>query len=335
MEIKTPNLIESLKRDAAFPHRISYIKIMETHISWIILTGRIAYKIKKPVKFGKVLDFSKIQLRKKFCEREFTLNKKLCDYMYLDIVKIIKSNNDYRLANLDEKGVALDFAVKMKEIPQELRLDNLLGVNKLNHQTLDQLTQNLVKFHNMTYPNARILQYGRPQMMKAKIKENFQTISKMVKINDTIEEKLNLFVQKNDDLFYLRRNARKIRDIHGDLYLKNIFYSKRKFYMYDRLEFNDSLRNADIAEDVAHLAMDIDYHQREDLQSYFISKYIDKSNDSNLIQIIYFMMCFKACVRAKVSLFRSLQCADIHQKKEHDKEARDHFKLAEKYLAMF
>jgi uncharacterized protein len=335
MEFKLVDSIAVLKREAAFPHRISYIKIIETHISWIILTGRIAYKIKKPVRFGNVLDFSNIQLRKKFCKKELKLNKNLCGQMYLGVVKIVKNNSDYKLVNVHEKGVALEYAVKMKEIPQKLRLDNLLRFNKLNNHVLDLLTQNLVKFHNMAYTNATITEYGRPKIMITKIKENFQTISKIAKMNVIFEKKLNLFVQKNQDLFHIRRKARRIRDIHGDLYLKNIFYSKGKFYMYDRLEFNDSLKYADIAEDVAHLAMDIHFHQREDLQSYFISNYINKSNDTSLIHIIYFMMCFKACVRAKVSLFRSMQCIDANQKTEYVKEAKDHFSLAEKYLTMF
>lgn len=335
MEFKQADSIAVLKKEAAFPHRISYIKIIETHISWIILTGRIAYKIKKPVKFGNVLDFSNIKLRKKFCQKELELNKNLCSQMYLSVVKIVKNNSDYKLVNLHKKDAALDYAVKMKEIPQKLRLDNLLGLNKLNNHILDLLTKNLVKFHNITYTDARISEFGRPQIMKTKIRENFQTISKISKMNDIFEEKLNLFIQKNQDLFYKRRKAHRIRDIHGDLYLKNIFYVKGKFYMYDRLEFNDSLRYADIAEDVAHLAMDIHYHQREDLQSYFISNYINISKDTSLIHIIYFMMCFKACVRAKVSLFRSMQCTDENHKTEYVKEAKDHFSLAEKYLTMF
>ena len=334
MGFKLADSIAVLKRKAAFSHSISYIKIIETHISWIILTGRIAYKIKKPVKFGNVLDFSNIDLRKKFCQKEIKLNKNLCGQMYLCVVKIVKSNSDCKLVNLSDKGAALDYAVKMKEIPQKLRLDNLLRLNKVNNHTLDLLTQNLVKFHDTAYTNARISKYGRPQIMKTKIRENFQTISNIVRVNGIFEEKLNLFVHNNHDLFYQRRKAHRIRDIHGDLYLKNIFYVKGRFYLYDRIEFNDSLRYADIAEDVAHLAMDMHYHQRKDLQSYFISKYINESNDTDLIRIIYFMMCYKACVRAKVSLFRFMQCAD-KQKKEHLKEAKDHFILAEKYLTMF
>lgn len=223
----------------------------------------------------------------------------------------------------------------MKEFPQKFRLDNLLKLNRLNKRILDLLIDNLVKFHSTAQTSATISDYGKPQIMESKIRENFLTISKLGKVDGSFEKKLNLFVRNNNDLFYQRRKDHRIRDIHGDLYLKNIFYVKGKFYMYDRIEFNDSLRYADIAEDVAHLAMDIHYHKREDLQVYFIRNYINKSKDTNIIRIIYFMMCFKACVRAKVSLFSSAHCTDKNQKMKHIKEAKDHLCLANKYLTMF
>jgi aminoglycoside phosphotransferase family enzyme len=335
MEFNVADSIAVLKKETAFPHAISYVKIIETHISWIILTGRFVYKIKKPVRFGNVLDFSNRGLRKKFCQKELKLNKNLCGSMYLSVVKIIKKNSDYKLVSLDENGTALEYALKMKEFPQKSRLDNILKLNRLSKHILDLLIDNLVKFHSTAPMNATISDYGKRQIMRSKIRENFLTISKIGKVDGIFEKKLNLFVKNNNDLFYLRRKDHRIRDIHGDLYLKNIFYVRAKFYMYDRIEFNDSLRYADIAEDVAHLAMDIHYHQREDLQVYFIRNYINKSKDTNLIRIIYFMMCFKACVRAKVSLFSSTQCSHKNQKMEHINEAKDHLNLAKKYLTMF
>jgi aminoglycoside phosphotransferase family enzyme len=334
MKFNQDELIVGLKRETAYPHTISYINVIETHISWIILTGRIAYKIKKAVRFGKVLDFSNIHLRKKFCQKELRLNKSFCGDMYLCMVKIIKSDGNYKLINLDEKGIPIEYAVKMKEFPQKHRLDNLLASNKVNSHILGLLIDELVKFHNLSPTNSTISKYGSTQIMIAKIRENFRTISKTLKIDSIFEEKLSLFVRSNRCLFEERRKRYRIRDIHGDLYLKNIFYVGGKFYMYDRIEFNDSLRYADIAEDVAHLAMDIHYHQREDLQSYFISNYIKKSNDTTLIRIIYFMMCYKACVRAKVSLFRSVQITDKNQKVQYIKEAKEHFRLAKKYIKM-
>ena len=335
MEFNVADSIAVLKKETAFPHAISYVKIIETHISWIILTGRFVYKIKKPVRFGNVLDFSNRGLRKKFCQKELKLNKNLCGSMYLSVVKIIKKNSDYKLVSLDENGTALEYALKMKEFPQKSRLDNILKLNRLNKHILDLLIDNLVKFHITAPMNTTISNYGKRQIMRSKIRENFLTISKIGKVDGIFEKKLDLFVKNNNDLFYLRRKDHRIRDIHGDLYLKNIFYVRAKFYMYDRIEFNDSLRYADIAEDVAHLAMDIHYHKREDLQVYFIRNYINKSKDTNIIRIIYFMMCFKACVRAKVSLFSSAQCTDKNQKMKHIKEAKDHLCLANKYLKMF
>ncbi len=335
MKLRQEDLVASLKKENGYPHTIWRVKIMETHISWILLTGRVAYKIKKEVRFGNVLDFSKLELRKKFCQNEVMLNKKLCGQMYQGVVKIVKIHDYYKLVNLDEAGTALEFAVKMREIPQRFRMDNLLKVHKVNNHILDLLIDKLVKFHNLTNTNNTISNYGKPQIMKAKIKENFRTLSKFTKVDTMFEDKLNLFVKNNYVLFDERIGRSRIRDIHGDLYLKNIFFMEGKFYMYDRIEFNDSLRYADIAEDVAHLAMDIHYHQREDLQSYFISSYINKSNDTTLINIIYFIMCYKACVKAKVSLFRAAQLDNRNQKSKYTKEAKEHFRLARKYMKLF
>jgi aminoglycoside phosphotransferase family enzyme len=123
--------------------------------------------------------------------------------------------------------------------------------------------------------------------------------------------------------------------------LKNVFIvPDNKFYLYDRIEFNDSLRYADVAEDVAHLAMDLDFHGRSDLRKYFISAYMLQGKDTTLENIVYFLMCYKACVRAKVSLFRAknldktTNSNDDNRKKieQAEEEARRHLQLAESYL---
>jgi aminoglycoside phosphotransferase family enzyme len=104
----------------------------------------------------------------------------------------------------------------------------------------------------------------------------------------------------NREIFYERINQSKVRDIHGDLYLKNIFIVRHKFYLYDRIEFNDSLRFADVAEDIAHISMDLDHYKKFSLRKHFLSQYLKKSNDNTLDKLIYFWMRYKACVRAKV-----------------------------------
>lgn len=324
-----------LKDKGAFPHRVSNVRVLETHISWVLLTGKYVYKVKKEVKFGRILDFSTLSLRKYFCQKEVMLNRPLCGKMYQGVVKIVKIDHKYKVVNLNACGKSLEFAVKMIEIPQRFRMDNLLRLRKINNSVLDLLVENLVAFHRCAYTSDTIAKFGRPHIMKSKIRENFVTLSMFTKTDSIFEKRLNQFVRNNYELFARRIGASCIRDIHGDLYMRNIFFFKGRFYMYDRIEFNDSLRYADVAEDVSHLAMDLDYHRRQDLRRYFINHYIRKSNDTTLINIIYFLMCYKACVRAKVSIFRAIEVENKNERLECIIEAQSLFKLARKYLELF
>jgi len=266
------NIISELNKKIAYSHPVYRIRILETHISWILLTGLYAYKIKKEVKFGNILDFSNLFLRKKFCLKEIALNRPHCGDIYQSVVKIVKENNSFRFVDLKEKGKSLEYAVKMIEIPQKFRMDNLLKEGRVNKKIINSLTEVIIKFHKNAPTNNKISKYGRPLTMKRKFDENFKTLSKLGKIDSRIIEcKLISFLENNDALFYERMRESKIRDIHGDLYLKNIFVIDNKFYLYDRIEFNDSLRYADVVEDVAHLSMDLDFHKRSDLSNHFIS----------------------------------------------------------------
>jgi aminoglycoside phosphotransferase family enzyme len=328
------------KEEDVYPHKVLKIRMEETHISWIFLTGLYAYKIKKQLKFGKILDFSTHKLRKKFCQKEVVLNKLLCGNMYQGVVKIVKENgkngNNMRIVNQEENGRALEYAVKMLEIPQKFRMDNLLASGKVTLKTIKSLTKTLVKFHRCTPTNAKIKNFGYPESMEKKIHENFDTLAKLKTVDPKFENTLILFVKKNKNLFYQRIREDKIREIHGDLYLKNIFIlENKKFYLYDRIEFNDDLRYADIAEDVAHLSMDLDYHKRSDLRKQLISQYIEKSSDINLEKLVYFMMCYKACIRSKVSLFHAKNETIAKKRIAHIRESKDLLKLAESYLESF
>lgn len=342
-------LFLSKNRDA-YLHKVSKISVEETHISWIILTGQFAYKLKKEVKFGNVLDFSTLTLRKKFCQKEVELNRVLCGDMYKGVVKIVKQKrgqdeqNGVKVVDLKSRGKALEYAVKMVEIPQKLRMDNLLQGGKINSNIIDKLTSILVEFHRLSPTTRTIKSFGTPNFIKKKVNENFATLSRLASINPKFERKLGLFIKNKRDLFLQRIKDGKIRDIHGDLYLKNIFFvpNNKKFYLYDRIEFNDSLRYADVAEDVAHLAMDLDFHGRRDLRKHFISAYMLQGKDADLEDIVYFLMCYKACVRVKVSLFRARSLdktttnnSDGRKKiEEAEEEANNHLELAQSYFEL-
>jgi aminoglycoside phosphotransferase family enzyme len=296
--------------------------------------------MKKELKFGKVLNFSSLPLSKKFCQKEVAINQVLCSDMYKGVVKIIRENGNIRITNLEHKGTPLEYAVKMLEIPQEFRMDNLVAANKVGLNILEKLTEILVNFHFTIPTNAKIKSYAQPRFMKTKIDENFETLAKLNTNNEIVHfhRKLISFIKNNKPLFYKRIREDKIREIHGDLYLRNIFIINNKvsrFYLYDRIEFNDSLRYADIAEDLAHLSMDLDYYKRTDLRMHLISKYIEKSNDNSLQDLLYFLMCYKACVRAKVSLFRAKAEKIVEKRKTQLEESKDLLELAGSYLGSF
>jgi aminoglycoside phosphotransferase family enzyme len=172
-----------------YPHKVSKVEVEETHISWVLLTGKFAYKIKKELKFGHILDFSTLSLRKKFCQREVDLNRVLCGDMYRDVMKVVKQKREQdeadriKIVGLKSKGKALEYAVKMLENPQKFRMDNLLQEGRINSHTIDELASMLVKFHNSSITNRKIKSFGEPQFLKRKIDENFATLSKLAVIN--------------------------------------------------------------------------------------------------------------------------------------------------------
>jgi aminoglycoside phosphotransferase family enzyme len=338
------------KNREAYSHKVSKVVIEQTHISWIILTGQFAYKIKKELKFGRILDFSTLSLRKKFCQNEVDINRVLCGDMYKGVVKVVKQkkkkledeeNTTIKVVDLKSKGKALEYAVKMLEIPQKFRMDNLLQEDKVNLDTINKLTSILVKFHLTTPTNRKIRSFGRPEFMKRKVNENFVTLSKLTTLDPKFERRLNLFIKDKHNFFLERIRDDKIRDIHGDLYLKNVFIvPENNFYLYDRIEFNDSLRYADVAEDVAHLAMDLDFHGRSDLKKHLIADYMLQSKDPGLENIVNFLMCYKACIRVKVSLFlargldKNNNSSDRKKIEQAEEESTAHLQLAESYLEL-
>jgi aminoglycoside phosphotransferase family enzyme len=329
-----------LSKDA-YPHEAPNIQPENTHISWIFLAGPYAYKVKRQIKFGGILDFSTLRLRKKYCYKEVELNRRLCKSLYLGVVGIValpgENNNRIAVAKtLGRQGKVVEYAVKMKRIAAEYRMDLLLADHKVSVSNIRKIASILSKFHSTALTNETIQRFGQPKFMKSKIKENFCTMSRLGYGVARAEHRLIRFVENNERLFLDRIKNQKIRDIHGDLYLKNIFIVKdRKYYLYDRIEFNDSLRYADIAEDVAHLSMDLEYHKRRDLRMFFVKDYVSKSKDYSLEKILDFLICYKAFVRAKVSSFQARSESTRSKKSKLLKEADSHVLLAEKYLQNF
>ena len=325
-------VVEALLTPEAYPEDPGQIELIQTHISFVFLTKNFVYKVKKAVNFG-FLDFSTLEKRRFFCEEELELNRRLCPDMYLEVAPINKSN----ITKIKGTGETVEYALKMKRMPQEKIMTVLLKENKVDNKTIDGIAKIIAQFHSKAQTNTEISQYGSLKIVKTNWDENFsQTlkfISKTLSQTDFqfIETKINNFMEKNKTLFESRINEDRIRDCHGDIHSGNIFITD-KIYIFDAIEFNDRFRYSDVASDVAFLAMDLDFQQRVDLSNYFIEQYMVYSKDQQLTRLLPFYKCYRAYVRGKVISFK-LDDPNVtrEEKSSATKEAKAYFKLAANY----
>jgi len=336
--MKSLKLFEKLKNPAIYGSEIESVNILQTHISYVVLTGKYAYKIKKPVNFG-FLDFSTLENRKYFCKEELKLNRRLCPDIYLDVVAFKVKNEDL---NLEGKGKIVEYAVKMKEFPQEKIMTKLLQQEKIGEDILDKICDILVKFYRSGGHSKDIERYGTVETVKKNTDENFEQTKQYIdttipkEIFDNIKLNTNKFLNQKKDLFKKRIKKGYIRDCHGDLHSGNIVVNNDDICIFDCIEFNKRFRYSDVASDISFLAMDLDYIGYPYLSSYFIEKYIKKSKDTDFFKILNFYKCYRAYVRGKVIGFK-LDDPNIDKLEKQDikNNAKKYFDLAHYYSLLF
>jgi hypothetical protein len=325
-------VVEALLTPEAYPQEPGKIELIQTHISFVFLTKNYVYKVKKAVNFG-FLDFSTLEKRLVFCGKELELNKRLCPEIYLEVVPINKSN----AIKIKGDGETVEYALKMKRLPQERIMTVLLKKNKVDKKTIDEIAQIVAQFHSKAQTNPEISEFGSLKIVRTNWEENFAQTTKY--INQTIPQKefqfiqtkINDFMEKNKPLFESRIADKRIRDCHGDLHSGNIFITD-KICIFDAIEFNDRFRYSDVVADVAFLAMDLDFQQRSDLANHFIERYLAYSKDQQLKSLLPFYKCYRAYVRGKVISFKLDDPNMTSQEKESaTKEAQAYFKLASDY----
>jgi aminoglycoside phosphotransferase family enzyme len=331
------SLQKALLSPAIYPDLPKEVKFIETHISLLFLTGNYVYKVKKPVDFG-FLDFTSLEKRKYFCEQEVKLNSRLSPDIYLGVVKI--SREEDRLS-FDGRGGVEEYAVKMKQIPEELLMDQLLAKGQVTPEMMKAVSERLVRFYSEAETNELIKSFARPERVKQDTDENFEQTEKYIQITISkeifaeVKRRTNEFFKTRERRFHQRIRSDRIRDCHGDLRLEHIFWGD-KIYIFDCIEFNERFRYTDVAADIAFLAMDLDYHGREDLSEQLIQAYIEKSGDQELLLMLNFYKCYRAYVRGKVESFR-LDDPHIPEKEKQEalKRAKKYFGQAWQYARKF
>ena len=309
MNAQDPSLIPALQDAALYDHPVADFRVVETHISWVLLTGPYAYKIKKAVDLG-FLDFSTLELRRYYCEEELRLNRRLAPELYRAVVPITGTAQRPRLGGA---GAPIEYAVKMVQFDPAAQFDRLLAAGRLTPELLARFAAGLARFHAAIARARADDPYGTPAAVAAPVEENFAQIDlppALATETATLRELHDWCAAAHTRLsprFERRKAEGFVRECHGDLHLGNITLHEGAPLAFDCLEFNDRLRWIDVMSEVAFLVMDLDEHGRGDLGLRFLNEYLHHAGDYAGLALLRYYQVYRALVRAKVEYIRRRQ----------------------------
>ncbi len=333
MKETPPPLIRSLAKPGALPGSTKPARLIQTQMSWVLVSEKFAYKVKKPVNLG-YLDYTTLSNREFFCRQEVELNRRMCPEAYLGVVKISLENGQYVL---NGKADAVEYAVKMVKLPSRCMLDYLLAHNEVAAGMIDEIALKVAGFHERASTSEYISSFGSLESVRTNALENFDQTEAYIPgvISRSDHERIKnftvTFLQNNAHLFKARVDKGHIKDCHGDMHSSHICFTNG-LCIYDCIEFADRFRYIDTASEIAFLAMDLDCYARADLSYDFIDRYIRASEDIEAAGLVGFYKCYRAMVRAKVNCFKLDDPYVGHTEKIRSKRAAEkYFSLAKSY----
>jgi aminoglycoside phosphotransferase family enzyme/predicted kinase len=303
-----PPIIEQMLSPDFYDHPVTEpIQLLQTHISFVLLTGAYAYKVKKPMNFG-FLDFSTLEKRKYFCEEELRLNRRLAPDLYLSVLPIIETDGKHHFDRTGD-GVAVEYAIAMPEFAQEDLLIEMFASGRLTSDHVIQIGEQLAAFHQQAETNDHINSFGTMESVRAVANDNYASTEKYIGLAQTAEQFAQTrdyterFFAGNVSLFSDRIASGKVRECHGDVHLKNICLYQDQIQIFDCIEFNEPFRNSDVLYDAAFLLMDLQFRGRRDLANIFLNTYLELTGDYEGVVLLPLHCSMRAYIRAKVTSF--------------------------------
>jgi aminoglycoside phosphotransferase family enzyme/predicted kinase len=331
-ERETETLPAALCRPEAYPPpRPARVELVTTHISWVFLTDRDVWKVKRPVDYGFV-DYTTLDRRRHFCHEEVRLNRRLAPDVYLGVVPVRRGPAGYALTG---EGPVADYAVHMRRLPEAASAEALLRAGALTHDHLWRVASALAAFYATA---AESPAHGAIDVIRTNVVENFDQVRPLVGrlLEPAAYEAVRAWqldwLASRAARFERRVAQGRIRDGHGDLRLEHVYFEDASPRIIDGIEFNERFRMGDAASDAAFLAMELDARGRVDLAGSFLGRFALESNDYDLYDVVDFYLAYRAWVRAKVAALLASDPATRPDKAARKAaEARHLFALAERY----
>ncbi|WP_286240100.1 AAA family ATPase [Neptuniibacter halophilus] len=308
-------LIDALTRPEFYPHPVEQIEVIETHISWLFLTGDYAYKVKKPVDFG-FLDFTTLEKRQHFCEEELRLNQRLAPDIYLQVIAIGGTPDAPQFAP-EEGAEIIEYAVQMQQFNPQMRLDLLLAKHRFEAGWIDTLAEQIADFHGRIPIVAKDSPWGEPETIWEVVSDNFSHIISAATDMDDLEkvQQLSNFTaqqfRKLTPLIQRRKAEGHVRECHGDLHLANITLYHEELRLFDCIEFNLQFRWIDSISDLAFLLMDLEANGEFRWANRCLNQYMEISGDYQALPLLNFYKAYRSMVRAKVAVLGPEEMHDL------------------------
>jgi hypothetical protein len=294
--------IEGLLVRAAYTHPVAQLQLKQTHISWIVLTGRYAYKVKKPVRYA-FIDASTLERRHFLCDEELRLNRRFAPDLYLDVVPIVRDGDQLKVGG---HGDPVEFAVRMHEFDPSQELAAQLAEDKVTTQEINAFAAQIAKAHLRAAVAIEKDQFGTFKKIQAAMLANFVLLQTHLGSPADLELLGRLAswnaesLARLEPLIHSRRQAGMVRECHGDLHARNIVRWRQQWLPFDCLEFDPELRWVDVMSDGAFLFMDLMSRHRADLAHEFLSRYLEVTGDYEGLRLLPLYAAYLALVRAKV-----------------------------------
>jgi aminoglycoside phosphotransferase family enzyme/predicted kinase len=324
-------LIARLRDPACYPHPAEAIESIETHISWVLLAGEYAYKVKKPVDLG-FLDFSTLEARRFYCEEELRLNRRTAPELYLGVMPITDGGAGPRLGGA---GEAIEYALKMRRFPQAALADSLASRGELGDSRVDAIAAGVAAFHALVPAAPEGSAFGAPEQVAALGLANFEQLGKLGADPGGAArlERLRAWTEREGsrlrEIFAARKREGFVRECHGDLHLRNIVFLDGRPVPFDCIEFSAGLRWIDVMNEVAFLVMDLLGHRLEAHAWRFLNAYLEITGDYAGMRVLRYYLVYRAMVRAKIACIRTHQPGvDETARGAADRQYRDYLGLA-------
>ncbi len=316
-------LVQSLLNTAAWPHEVHDLRVIETHISWVFLTGEYAYKIKKPLKLS-FLDFSTLELRRRWCAEELRLNSRWAPRLYIDVVPIAGSAREPEVGGT---GAPIEYAVRMRQFPQSALLSERLANDLIDTKDMLELAEMIADRHGSA-PVHREPHFGSGAAIAKPMRENFLYLEPSLD-TDVLAELTRWTdqeIERSESVMDKRMRDGFVRACHGDLHLRNLVQLDDGIVAFDCVEFSDELRILDVISDLTFLAMDLIANGRSDLAWTSLNRYLEVSGDYAGMRLYGLYYVYHCLIRAKVDAIRaSERGAGEERERDSDLEAMRHY----------